>query len=333
MSLPPQTASRAARIDSDDDIVLPFGTVKSRVSGRIVRLGTAVDTILNSHDYPPPVSQTLGEALALTALLGHPLKRGGRLILQTKTDGPLGFLVVHYDAPGGLRGYASFDRDKVSALAAKGRVEQGQLIGVGRMAMTIDPGGAQASHQGIVALDGGSLTDAAHVYFRQSEQLPTFIRLAVGRLMRSGGEPASRSAPPSQGWRAGGLIVQHVPRLGGDPRPDETPEERDLRLHGEDDDDWTRVSMLASTVEDHELIDPTLSPERLLMRLFHEEGVRVSEETPVAARCRCSRQRIEGFLKGFSAKDLAEMREDDGAVTVTCEFCSTKYRFEVGEVG
>jgi len=316
--------SRAARSESADDIVLPFGTVKSRISGRIVRLGPAVDRVLDAHDYPDPIRTALGEALALTALLGHPIKAGGRLILQTKTDGPLGFLVVHYDAPGALRGYASFDQERLDALIAKGPIVASDLLGNGHMAMTIDPGSSLPSHQGIVALDNASLTDAAHTYFRQSEQLPTFIRLAVARQMVGG---AANGTSPWR-WRAGGLIVQHVPRLGGDPRPDETPEERDARLHGEDDDDWLRVATLAATVEDHELIDPTLSPERLLLRLFHEEGVRVGEETPVAARCRCSRERIEGFLGGFSASDLEDMREDDGAVTVTCEFCSTKYRFE-----
>ena len=317
--------SRPARSVSADDIVLPFGTVKSRVSGRIVRLGPSVDQVLAAHDYPDPVRATLGEALALTALLGHPLKPGGRLILQTKTDGPLGLLVVHYDAPGAVRGYASFDRAGIAALVdGPGAVPPGDLLGTGRMAMTIDPGAGLPSHQGIVALDGGSLTDAAHAYFRQSEQLPTFIRLAVARQM-VGGAGAGQS--PWR-WRAGGLILQHVPRLGGDPRPDETPEERDARLHGEEDDDWLRVATLASTVESHELIDPTLSPERLLMRLFHEEGIRVADETPVAARCRCSRGRIVGFLQGFAPGDLADMREPDGAVTVTCEFCSSRYRFE-----
>jgi len=317
--------SRLARSVSDDDIVLPFGTVKSHISGRIVRLGPAVDRVLSAHDYPEAVSATLGEALALTALLGHPLKPGGRLILQTKTDGPLGFLVVHYDAPGAMRGYASYDRDRIASLGGgPGSIAAANLIGIGRMAMTIDPGSNLESHQGIVALDGGSLTDAAHAYFRQSEQLPTFIRLAVARQMMGG----SSGGPSPWRWRAGGLIVQHVPRLGGDARRDETPEERDTRLHGDDDDDWLRVATLAGTVESHELVDPMLSPERLLMRLFHEEGVRVGEETPVAAKCRCSRGRIAGFLGGFTAADLADMREPDGAVTVTCEFCSTKYRFD-----
>lgn len=317
--------TRAARSATADNIVLPFGTVQSRMSGRIVRLGAAVDQVLTAHDYPDPVSETLGEALALTALLGQPLNAGGRLILQTRTDGPLGFLVVHYDSPGAIRGYASFDATKIAALASsQASIPAGALLGIGRMAMTIDPGGEQASHQGIVSLDGGSLSDAAHAYFRQSEQLPTLIRLAVARQMM----PGASGTGATWKWRSGGLIVQHVPRLGGDPSADETPEDRDARLHGEDDDDWLRVATLASTVESHELIDPMLSPERLLLRLFHEEGVRVGDETSVAALCRCSRSRIQGFLGGFGRTELADMREPDGAITVTCEFCSSKYRFE-----
>lgn len=321
----PREASRPARAESADDIVLPFGTVKSRIAGRIVRLGAAADGVLGGHGYPDAVSETLGEALALTALLGHPVPDGGRLVLQTKSDGPLGFLVVQYEQPGALRGYASFDKERLAGLekGAGGRVDHGALVGTGRMAMTIDPGGSEESWQGIVALDGGTLSDAAHAYFRQSEQLPTFIRLAVARHFtgrRTDGEPEWR-------WRAGGLMVQHVPAAGGDPKPGETPEERDQRLHGEDDDGWRRVATLAATVEDHELIDPTLSPERLLLRLFHEEGVRVGAETAVVARCRCSRERIHGFLKGFPAADIEGMREADGAVTVKCEFCSTSYRF------
>ncbi len=317
-------ATREARRDSPDDIVLPFGTVRSRMSGRIVRLGSAVDAVLSGHDYPPAVSEILGEALALTVLLGHPIKAGGRLILQTKTSGPVGFLVAHYDFPGAVRGYASFDRERLAATVSAERLGAPELIGQGRMAMTIDPGGREVSHQGIVAIDGTSLTDAAHTYFRQSEQLPTFIRLAVARQYVT--SPAQ--GQPGWRWRAGGLIVQHVPVAGGDPRPDETPEERDERLHGEHDDDWLRVSTLAATVEAHELIDPTLSPERLLLRLFHEEGVRVGEIADIRAKCRCSRGRIESFLKGLGSDELSGLREPDGAVTVTCEFCSTKYRFD-----
>lgn len=315
--------ARPARRESRDDIVVPFATVRSRIAGRIVRLGQAADAVLASHDYPAPVSEVLGEALSLTALLGHPLPPGGRLILQTKTDGPMGFLVVQYDAPGALRGYASFKADRIAEFMKDTTATKGQLLGTGHMAMTIDPGGSQTSYQGIVQLTGGTLADAAHAYFRQSEQLPTFISLATARHFTAG---------VGWRWRAGGLMVQHVPAAGGDPKPDETPEERDARLHGEDDDDWLRVSTLAATVEAHELVDPTLSPERLLLRLFHEEGVRVSDERVVAAQCRCSRERIQRFLKGFTTQDLEDMREADGAVTVKCEFCSRSYRFTTDDI-
>jgi molecular chaperone Hsp33 len=330
MPEPTTETSRPARAVSADDILLPFGTVRSRIAGRIVRLGAVADGVLGGHGYPEPVSHVLGEALALTALLGHPVPDGGRLILQTKSDGAIGFLVVQYDAPGALRGYASFDAARLGAVPGgeAGQPASAGLLGSGRLAMTIDPGGQRESWQGIVGLDGASLADAAHAYFRQSEQLPTFIRLAVARQLvgrRPDGEPDWR-------WRAGGLMVQHVPVAGGDPKPGETPEERDQRLHGEDDDGWRRVATLAATVEEHELIDPTLSPERLLLRLFHEEGVRVGNETQLSGRCRCSRERIHGFLRGFPAADLVDMREADGAVSVKCEFCSQVYRFTPDEI-
>jgi molecular chaperone Hsp33 len=309
-----------------DDLVLPFGTVRSRVAGRVVRLGHVIDEILSAHDYPEPVSVALGHAIALTALLGQQLQEGGRLILQTKTDGPLGFLVVQYEVPGRLRGYASCDRERLEALQKEkdGALGEGALIGDGRLAMTIDPGGEQVSHQGVVPLEGRGLADAAIAYFRQSEQLPTYIRLAAVRqfIGRSG------NAPSRWHWRAGGLIVQHVPSAGGEPTPELTGEAHDASLAGEHDDDWNRVEILAATVEDHELIDPTLAPERLLLRLFQEEGVRVAPIVPLQARCRCSRERIGSFLKGFPDKERETLREPDGAITVKCEFCSTSYRFD-----
>ena len=323
--------SRAGRPDIGtptvhDDLVLPFGTIRSRMAGRVVRIGHVADDILAAHDYPEPVSIVLGQAIALTALLGQQLQPGGRLILQTKTDGPLGFLVVQFETPGRLRGYASYDADRLAALAKEGAVTDGALIGNGRLAMTIDPGGDQVSHQGIVPLDGTSLADAAIAYFRQSEQLPTFIRLAAARhyIGRSGDTPSRWH------WRAGGLIVQHVPAAGGDnePKPAMSGEERDASLEGEHDDDWNRVQILAATVEDHELLDPLLAPERLLIRLFHEEGVRVSPALQLEAKCRCSRERIGSFLDGFSEEERNDLREADGAITVKCEFCSQSYRFE-----
>jgi molecular chaperone Hsp33 len=307
-----------------DNLVLPFQTIASGVLGRLVRLGSVVDTILQKHAYPEPVSVVLGEALALGALLGAALKFDGRFILQTRTDGPLGFIVVNYDVPGKLRGYANVPKDRFDELLAAAGAGQGHLIGHGHLAMTIDPGGDMERYQGIVALDGEPLVDAAHTYFRQSEQLPTFMRLAVARHFAGG----------RWTWRAGGLLIQHVARTGGiTNRPGETDEERDERLEGEDDETWTRARLLAETVQDHELLDPLLTPETLLYRLFHEEGVRVSPPVPLSAECRCSRDYIHDFLKQFGPAELADMREADGGVSVTCEFCSTRYAFSPQDVG
>ena len=310
-----------------DDLVLPFRTVKSDVVGRVVRLGSLVNTILSRHAYPEPVSFALGEALALTAMLGSALKSTATLILQTKTDGPLDFLVADFEQPGKVRGYANFDKADATLAGTKGRGDQGALLGTGHLAMTIDPGGGRDRYQGIVAIARAPLLAAAHEYFRQSEQLPTFIRLAVARHYGPVGDGSGRAWR----WRAGGLMIQQLPREGGRRNPLEG-EAHDLSLEGEDDENWSRARHLAATVEDHELIDPTLTPERLLYRLFHEEGVRVVPATGLAEACRCSRERIDMYLQRFDAAELAELREEDGGITVTCEFCSRTYRFAPGEI-
>ena len=316
-----------------DDFVLPFQTVRSNISGRIVRLGPSLDRILSRHEYPEAVGEALGQALALTSLLGNALKFDGRLILQTKTNGPLGMLVVNYDTPGHLRGYANFDAQRLQAdleahkanNAGRTTPSQPVVLGSGHLAMTIDPAGDMDRYQGIVALEAETLTDAALHYFRQSEQLPTFLRLAVARVYEPG------KGDNAWTWRAGGLLLQHIAHSGGTPQAENEGEP--LPLSGEDDDDWRRTEILASTVEDHELIDPNLEPHRLLYRLFHEEGVRVQPPQQLTDLCRCSRERVTNFLHQFAAEGLDDLREPDGAITVTCEFCSESYRFEPDEIG
>ena len=310
---------------SADNLVLPFRTVKSDVIGRVIRLGSVVHTILSRHAYPEPVSHALGEALALTAMLGSALKTDAKLILQTKTDGALDFLVADFDPPGKVRGYANFDKSNAALANTRGRGDQGALLGSGHVAMTIDPGGGRDSYQGIVSLDKEPLVVAAHTYFRQSEQLPTFIRLAVARHYG----PAEGGGARTWHWRAGGLMIQQLPREGG--KRELEGEARDLTLEGDDDENWNRARHLAATVEDHELLDPTLSPERLLYRLFHEEGVRVVPATDLTEACRCSRERIDMYLKRFGAEELKDLREPDGSISVKCEFCSRKYAFASGE--
>jgi len=292
----------------EDDLILPFQAEQSDVSGRLVKLGPTVDTVLSRHDYPDAVSQLLGEAVALTALLGAALKSEGKFILQATTDGPVDLLVADYQVPGRLRGYARFSPEQVEALPADGR-----LLGDGHLAMTIDRGLDTERYQGVVPLEGDNLTEAADTYFRQSEQLPTFIRLAVARHYRPG---ASGGRPWT--WRAGGLLVQKLTREGGHSIGREAAFA---------EEDWTRARALAETVEDHELLDPTLPPDRLLYRLFHEEQVRAFRAIPLESYCSCSRGRVEDLLKGFSAEDLADMVVD-GEVWVTCEFCNSRYHFD-----
>jgi molecular chaperone Hsp33 len=290
----------------DDDLILPFQADQADVVGRLVKLGPTVDTILSRHDYPEPVSQLLGEAVALTALLGAALKFEGKFILQASTDGPVDLLVADYQVPGGLRGYARFSPERLAELGPEGR-----LLGEGHLAMTIDRGAETERYQGVVPLEGETLTEAADTYFRQSEQLPTFIRLAVARHYRAGTSGAWT-------WRAGGLLVQKLTREGGRASASDAAFE---------EEDWTRARALAETVEDHELLDPLLPPDRLLYRLFHEEQVRAYRAIPLESYCSCSRERVEELLRRFSAEDLADMVVD-GEVWVTCEFCNSRYSFD-----
>jgi molecular chaperone Hsp33 len=281
--------------------------------------------VLAKHDYPAQVGKLLGEAIVLTTLLGSSLKFDGRFILQTQTDGPVSFLIVDFRAPDKLRAYARFD----AARLAPG-LTSGELLGHGHLAMTIDQGPDMSRYQGLVALEGGSLEDAAHEYFLRSEQIPTRVRLAVGEEWR-GGEGGS----PKHRWRAGGMLLQFLPkaseRAQRDLEPGDAPDGAVVDAPPEDDA-WLQGQSLIGTVEDIELIDPDLSGERLLFRLFHEPGVRVFAPLPMRAQCSCSRDAVSGMLQSFAEKDRADMVKD-GKVVVTCEFCSSVYEFTPDEAG
>ncbi|MFO7308802.1 MAG: Hsp33 family molecular chaperone [Pseudomonadota bacterium] len=317
----------AAVTPAGDDRVLPFAVEALDVRGRVASLGPSIDTIIARHAYPAPVSRVVGEAVVLTALLGSALKLDGRFQLQTRTDGPINMIVVDFDAPGRLRACARFDTARVEAAMAAGETTTGELLGHGHLALTIDQGGTMTRYQGVVALEGQSLEEAAHQYFRQSEQIPTLVRLAVGEAM-GGGDHA---------WRAGGLMVQFLPRSSErmrreDLNPGDAPEGYEPAAGPGEDDAWTEAKFLVATVEDHELLDPTLTREQLLYRLFHERGVRVFEPLPVEESCRCSSDRILAMLKGFSPEDRADMVGDNGRIGITCEFCSRHYDIDPADV-
>jgi molecular chaperone Hsp33 len=325
IKIAPQTPIRAPSPVPVDDAVLPFEVAELDLRGRLTRLGPGLDELLAKHDYPHAVAKLLGEAIVLTTLLGSSLKFDGRFILQTQTDGPVSFLIVDFQAPDRLRAYARFDARRL-----KPGADSGALLGKGHLAMTIDQGPDMSRYQGLVALEGGSLEDAAHEYFLRSEQIPTRVRLAVGEEWRGGGEG------PKHRWRAGGMLLQFLPKAPerarqADLHPGDAPE--GVVAHTiEEDDAWIEGQSLISTVEDVELIDPDLSGERLLYRLFHERGVRVFAPLPLRAQCSCSREAVSAMLKSFEPQDRTEMVKD-GKVVVTCEFCSSVYQFTPLEAG
>jgi molecular chaperone Hsp33 len=294
-----------------DDLAAPFQIENQPVRGRLVRLGPAVDEILTRHDYPTAVANLLGETCALAALVGNALKFEGRLIVQAQGDGPVSYVVADYDTEGSLRGYCRYDADRLTALQAEtGFAAPGAraLLGKGVFIMTIDQGPDTERYQGVTPIEGETLAFCAERYFAQSEQTPTRVRLAVGQSDTGTGPK----------WRAGGILLQNIA-------------EDDAR--GETAEPWREAQFLFETVGEDELIDPTLSPETLLYRLFHEQGVRLFTAQPLKAFCRCNEDRILTVLQSFGAAERAEMVEPDGRIHVTCEYCSRVYKVEPEAVG
>jgi molecular chaperone Hsp33 len=309
-----------------DDRVVPFQVEGLDVRGRAVQLGPLLNTILGRHEYPGPVARLLAEAIVLTALLGTSLKFDGKFTVQTKGDGPVDLLVADFSTPDSLRAYARYNEEALADAIKDGRTSPPELLGQGVLAFTIDQGRGMQPYQGIVPLDGSSLEEIAGVYFRQSEQIPTKVRLGVAELF-----DRDADGRPRHNWRAGGLVAQFLPQA---------PERmRQPDLHGGDgderdgdvvDDAWDEARSLVETIDTDELTDPQVAIERLLFRLFHERGVRVYAPQTVHDRCSCSRDKIKSVLNGFTAEEI-EASQEDGDIAVTCEFCSTTYHYEVAE--
>ena len=321
--------SRTPKAESADDTILPFEVGPLDLRGRVVRLGHSVDEILTRHNYPLPVARLLGEAIVLAAMFGSALKFEGRFILQTRTDGAVRMLVVDYATTGKIRACAKFDTARVQEAVAAHKDSAQALLGRGHLAMTVDQGGDMSRYQGVVELDGGGLQAAAHEYFRRSEQIPTVVRAAVAEELRAGPGGARHY------WRAGGIMAQFLPKAPERARvpdldPGDAPEGTAPHVVAEDDA-WVEGRSLMQTVEDLELIDPSLSTERLVYRLFHERGVRVFKPAEVSAQCSCTREHVFTMLRSFPQNDRDDMVEN-GEISVTCEFCSQTYVFNPDEV-
>lgn len=267
--------------------------------GRVVRLGPVLETILSAHAYPAPVKHLLAEALVVAALIGSLIKDDeGQLTMQAQTEsGVVDLLVCDYRG-GELRGYVRFDAERLAGLGANPSLYA--LFGRGYLAMTFDLATTGQRYQGIVPLEGGSLAEACQSYFAQSEQVPTLIRVGV----RADG----------QGCVAGGLLVQHLAE----------GEEGRERLHVQlDHPEWDHIAALAGSIRHEELVDPDLSLEALVWRLFHEEDeVRVEAGGPLSRGCRCSVSHYEAVIARFPEADRLDMRDESGLIVVDCAFCS-----------
>ncbi|WP_171124121.1 MULTISPECIES: Hsp33 family molecular chaperone HslO [unclassified Ruegeria] len=310
-----------------DDTVLPFQLDVSDMRGRVARLDGVLDGILKQHDYPEKVEALVAEMALLTALIGQTVSLRWKLSLQVQSKGAVRMIATDYYAPteegepARIRAYASFDRDRLTDASPFDQV------GEGYFAIMIDQGEGTHPYQGITPLAGGSLSACAEAYFAQSEQLPTRFSLSFGKSTEPG---------VGEHWRAGGIMLQHMPKASPFAATGEGTGDilttSDL-VDGEEGENWGRVNILLDTVEDLELIGPSTAPTDLLVRLFHEEQPRVYDAQPVQFGCTCSEDRVRQSLSIYSAKDIEKMTTPEGKVTADCQFCGAHYVLDPGTVG
>jgi molecular chaperone Hsp33 len=287
------------------DSALAFTIPDRHARGRLVRLGPSLNSILSAHGYPPAIERVLAEAIVLAALLGSTLKDAeGQLTLQAQTEnGVIDLLVADYRG-GEMRGYVRHDPDRLGELPADPSLFA--LFGKGYLAITFDQAVSGERYQGIVPLEGGSLAEAAESYFAQSEQIPSLVRIGIGR------DAAGQVV-------AGGLMLQHLPE----------GEEGRERLHTRlDHPEWGHVAALGGSVRDEELADPDLPLETLLWRLFNEDEVRVSPLVAPTRGCRCDPDHVARVIARFPEEERAAMAGTDGLIEVNCEFCARAFKIE-----
>ncbi|WP_322891025.1 MULTISPECIES: Hsp33 family molecular chaperone HslO [unclassified Yoonia] len=313
-----------------DDTVLPFQLDASDIRGRVARLDGVLEQVLKQHDYPPVIEALVAEMALLTALIGQTMKLRWKLSLQVRGSGAARLIATDYygptddGQPARIRAYASYDADRLDHDA-----DPFSHVGNGYFAILIDQGKGTAPYQGITPLAGGSLSACAQTYFAQSEQIPTRFALTYGRS-QTPGEAAH--------WRAGGVMLQHMPKASPFATGEGGSGEQGLLaaadlLSDDEGENWTRANVLLDTVDDLELIGPSVTPTDLLVRLFHEEGPRVYDAQPITFGCTCSEDRVRQSLSIYSAKDIATMTTDEGTVTADCQFCGAHYVFAPETLG
>ena len=312
-----------------DDMVLPFQLDKSDIRGRVARLDGVLSGVLKQHNYPSVVEALVAEMTLLTALIGQTVKLRWKLSLQIQSKGAVRMIATDYFGPtedgksAQIRAYASYDESRLT------NEEPIKQVGEGYFAILIDQGQGMQPYQGITPLVTDSLSASAEAYFAQSEQLPTRFSLSFGKATEPG---------VVERWRAGGIMLQHMPKAspfvaseGGSGEGD-LLEASDL-VSGDTKENWTRANFHLDTIEELELIGPTVPPRELLVRLFHEETPRVFDSQQVQFGCTCSEKRVRQSLSIYSAKDITQMTTENGKVTADCQFCGTHYILEPNTVG
>ena len=312
-----------------DDTVLPFQLDKADVRGRVARLDGVLSGVLKQHEYPEQVEALVAEMALLTALIGQSIKLRWKLSLQVQSRGAVRMIATDYygptddGEPARIRAYASFDAERLTAGAPF------YQVGEGYFAIMMDQGNGMKPYQGITPLAGGSLSACAEAYFAQSEQLLTRFALSFGKSIEPG---------VPEHWRAGGVMLQHMPKaspfVSGEGGSGEGGllSANDL-VNGDDEENWNRANILLDSVEDMELIGPSVPPTELLVRLFHEEQPRVFDAQSVKFGCTCSEERVRQSLSIYSAKDIEKMTTPEGRVTADCQFCSAHYDLDPATVG
>jgi molecular chaperone Hsp33 len=312
-----------------DDTVLPFQLDASGIRGRVARLDGVLDQVLKQHAYPPVIEALVAETALLTAMIGQAVKLRWKLSLQVRGKGAARLIATDYygptaeGEPARVRAYASYDAERLDHDA-----DPFSQIGEGYFAVMLDQGEGMTPYQGFTPIAGGSLSACAESYFAQSEQIPTRFQLAFGK---------SREPSRPEHWRAGGIMLQHMPVVGG-VAADQGSGEGGLLTHadilgGAESENWNRANLLLDTVETLEMIGPSVTPTELLVRLFHEESPRVFDAQPVRFGCSCTEDKVRDTMSIYSQKDIAHMTTEAGVVTADCQFCGAHYELDPKTLG
>jgi molecular chaperone Hsp33 len=284
------------------DEVRRFIVENRPVRGHWVRLESAWRELRAHKEYPEPVRELLGQAVAASVLLAATLKFNGTLTLQLRGNGAVSLLVAQCTHDFRLRAVANFDEAAVEgvSLESQGGAIFRRLVGTeGRIVVTIESEEKNQRYQGIVPLTGASLADSLETYFASSEQLPTRVLLAA------------------DSERGVGVLVQKLP----DPA---NADESDMKAVWED---------AQRGIERLNTTDLLMRPvEELLERGFADHDMRLFKGAPVQFECRCNEGRVSSLLRALGADEVRDVLKEQGEVTVTCEFCHRPYRFDAVDV-